>query len=211
MIKVEITGSQHRKTLIGSSTMLEKYRSLFLFFLSLQFLSSLSIISLYFSLFSHSFLTLTLTLSIQISYRIKTISSHSDYPQTESSVFREYKHFKQLSNALIASYPGIVVPYLPEQSSLDIHTKLQPFLDDIISHPILLLSNCVISFLQGSIEKFIIECKQCLNEESRRRSSSYTPSLRQRVENKVNNFFNGDEVRFTFIFLNWKYSFFFVG
>jgi hypothetical protein len=110
------------------------------------------------------------------------------------SVFREYKHFKALSVSLVAEYPGAVIPYLPESNLPDIQLKLQHYLDDIISHPVLIYSNSVIAFLQGSIEKFKQECKQSRQEEGRRRSSSYNPGILERVENRMHSFFNGNEV-----------------
>jgi hypothetical protein len=172
MIQVEISGSQNRRSLMGASTMYHHA----------SFPPSL--LSSLFSL-----------ILVCSSYRIKSASSHSAYPFSEYSVFREYKHFKQLYQSLIAVYPGVMIPHLPEPTAaVDLVPRLQPFLEDIVSHPTLSSAQCVIAFLQGPIEKFLADYQQVRDEESRRRSSVYLPSLRERMENKFNSFLNGNEV-----------------
>jgi hypothetical protein len=140
-------------------------------------------------------------------YRIKSKCSSSpsgqgkETPFSEYSVFREYKHFQQLHHALIVHFPGIIIPFLPSRPSSntgehisDLRTKLQSFLQDLIAHPILKSSSSLRIFFQGSLEQFHRNYRQSREDERQRRSTIYLPTLRERMENKLDSFLNGDEV-----------------
>lgn len=127
-------------------------------------------------------------------------------------VFREFKHFQHLHNSLVIQYPGMIIPYLPPSSSTspssptsphtleptspaaDLQLKLQCFLDNLTAHPLLQSSPSLRIFLQDSLEQFLRSYQELKEKDRRRRSSLYQPTLRERVENKLHSFLNGNEV-----------------
>jgi hypothetical protein len=118
------------------------------------------------------------------------------------TVFREHKHFETLYKNLIASFPGEIIPTIPvkslfESDSIEAREAIDFFFQRICSNAKLCNSPLVRLFIQGSDRKFETFCAENIAEHKRRNSSAYRPSMRERLSFSVNNFLNGEEVRFS--------------
>jgi sorting nexin-1/2 len=103
-----------------------------------------------------------------VSYKVNTETDRKEFDQSRFTVIKRYSDFDWLRQHLVRTYPGVIVPPLPEKSVMKKtesafvemrRRSLQTFLNRIANHEIVSRDETFRRFLQDSADMFSLHKK----------------------------------------------------